>query len=56
MTTASTNNHQQFTTFFHKMLQNGIYLPPSPYEAWFISLAHTQQDIQKTLQAAQASI
>ncbi len=56
MTTASANNHEQFTTFFHKMLQNGIYLPPSPYEAWFISLAHTEKDIQNTLQAARKSL
>ncbi len=56
MTTASANNHEQFTTFFHKMLQNGIYLPPSPYEAWFISLAHTTQDINQTLQAARKSL
>lgn len=56
MTTASTNNHEQFKTFFHKMLQNGIYLPPSPYEAWFISLAHTTQDINQTLQAARKSL
>ena len=56
MTTASTNNHEQFKTFFHKMLQNGIYLPPSPYEAWFISLAHTTKDINQTLQAARKSL
>ncbi len=56
MTTASANNHEQFTTFFHKMLQNGIYLPPSPYEAWFISLAHTTKDINQTLQAARKSL
>ncbi len=56
MTTASTNDRAQFTRFFHNMLQQGIYLPPSPFEAWFISLAHTHQDIEKTIQAARKSL
>lgn len=56
MTTASTNDRQQFTRFFHNMLAQGIYLPPSPFEAWFISLAHTHQDIEKTIQAARKSL
>lgn len=41
--------------FFIKMLEHGIYLAPSAYEAMFISLAHTAGDIQKTIQAAQKS-
>ena len=56
MTTASANDQKQFTHFFHNMLKQGIYLPPSPYEAWFISLAHTHQDIQKTIQATRNSL
>ena len=56
MTTANTNNRQQFTRFFHNMLAQGIYLPPSPFEAWFISLAHTTQDIETTIQAARKSL
>ena len=56
MTTASANDQKQFTRFFHNMLKQGIYLPPSPYEAWFISLAHTHQDIQKTIQATRNSL
>ena len=56
MTTAATNDRQQFTRFFHNMLAQGIYLPPSPFEAWFISLAHTHQDIEKTIQAARKSL
>jgi glutamate-1-semialdehyde 2,1-aminomutase len=35
------------------MLKQGIYLAPSAYEAMFISLAHTKQDIEKTINAAQ---
>ena len=30
-----------FTRFFHAMLEGGIYLPPSAFEAWFVSTAHT---------------
>jgi glutamate-1-semialdehyde 2,1-aminomutase len=34
------------------MLDQGIYLPPSQYEAAFLSAAHTEEDIQKTIAAA----
>jgi glutamate-1-semialdehyde 2,1-aminomutase len=56
MTTASANDRQKFAHFFHNMLANGIYLPPSPFEAWFVSLAHTDQDIDRTLTAARAGL
>jgi glutamate-1-semialdehyde 2,1-aminomutase len=38
------------------MLQRGIYLPPSPYEAWFPSLAHTEEHVDRTIEAAAASL
>jgi glutamate-1-semialdehyde 2,1-aminomutase len=44
-----------FAPFFHEMLRRGIYLPPSPYEAWFVSLAHGENEIAKTLRAAKVS-
>jgi glutamate-1-semialdehyde 2,1-aminomutase len=43
---------EKFKKFFHLMLENGIYLAPSAYEAGFLSLAHTDQDIEDTLVAA----
>jgi len=43
---------EKFKKFFHLMLQEGIYLAPSAFEAGFLSLAHTDQDIEDTLQAA----
>jgi len=46
---------KQFKRFFAEMLNQGIYLAPSAYEAMFISLAHTRQDIEKTITAAQTS-
>ena len=56
MTTASTNDRQQFTRFFHNILAQGIYLPPSPFEAWFVSLAHSDEDIEATIRAVRESL
>lgn len=42
----------QFSNFFNLMLEQGIYLPPSQFEAWFLSTAHSEADINKTLRAA----
>lgn len=43
---------ERFKLFFHSMLEQGVYLAPSAFEAGFLSLAHTQQDILNTLDAA----
>ena len=43
---------EKFKVFFHKMLDQGVYLAPSAFEAGFMSLAHSEQDIEKTLAAA----
>ncbi|MFC1556395.1 glutamate-1-semialdehyde 2,1-aminomutase [candidate division KSB1 bacterium] len=40
-----------FGKYFHAMLGEGIYLAPSAFEAWFISMAHTDMDIKKTIDA-----
>jgi len=45
-----------FAQFFHAMLERGIYLPPSQFEAAFISLAHTSDDIDKTIVAAREAL
>jgi glutamate-1-semialdehyde 2,1-aminomutase len=44
-----------FPTFFHGMLQAGIMLPPSQHEAWFISAAHQDGEIDATLRAARGA-
>ena len=49
---ASKSNTEKFARFFHGMLDNGVYLPPSQYEAAFLSAAHTEQDVQQTIAAA----
>ena len=48
----SAGNIPRFNEFFHAMLQEGIYLAPSAYEAGFVSAAHNEQDIQQTIDAA----
>ena len=42
---------KKYAAYFTSMLQQGIYLPPSQFEAYFISAAHTEEDIAKTLEA-----
>lgn len=46
-------NVERFKQFFHLMLKKGIYLAPSAFEAGFVSSAHSAQDIEKTLAAAE---
>jgi len=46
-------NVKRFNQFFHLMLAQGIYFAPSAFEAGFMSAAHTEQDIELTLQAAE---
>ncbi|WP_029814822.1 glutamate-1-semialdehyde aminotransferase, partial [Yersinia pestis] len=43
---------ERFKRFFHLMLEEGVYLAPSAFEAGFMSLAHSNEDIQKTVNAA----
>src|SRR5690606_21405817 len=45
-------NIPRFNQFFHGLLKRGVYLAPASYEAGFMSVAHTEEDIGKTLQAA----
>lgn len=53
---AKTADTKSFSVYFREMLQRGIYLAPSQFEAAFISTAHTEDDIAKTLQAAEESL
>lgn len=40
-----------YGSYFHEMLKNGIYLPPAQFEAFFISTAHSKEDLDKTIKA-----
>jgi glutamate-1-semialdehyde 2,1-aminomutase len=45
-------DQERFKRFFHGMLEQGIYLAPSSFEAGFVSAAHSDKDIEQTLNAA----
>jgi glutamate-1-semialdehyde 2,1-aminomutase len=49
---AKSSDTDKFASFFRSILKAGIYLPPSQFEACFISAAHTRQDLDKTIEAA----
>ena len=44
-----------FNRFFHGMLERGVYLAPSAFEAGFISIAHSEENIAETLEAARGA-
>lgn len=48
--TAASANNALFNKFFHSMLANGVYLPPSAFETWFISNALSYEDIDYTVE------
>lgn len=50
--TASEQDREAFAAYFHGMLDRGVYLPPSPFEALFLSGAMTDQDVDRTVQDA----
>jgi glutamate-1-semialdehyde 2,1-aminomutase len=54
--TANSTDQELFRDFFHEMLQRGIYLPPSPFESWFLANSLSQDMIDKTIAAAEKSI
>jgi glutamate-1-semialdehyde 2,1-aminomutase len=49
-------DHEAYARFFHGMLDREVYLPPSGYEAWFLSTAHGHAEIERTLDAARAAV
>lgn len=46
----------RYGRFFHAMLKRGVHLPPSAFEAWFLSLAHGRRQIERTVRAARAAL
>src|SRR5260221_8597325 len=53
---ATSADAQRYAAFFRGMLTRGVYPPPSQFEAWFLSAAHTVRDVDKTTQAARGAI
>ena len=54
--TANRSDTERFGQFFRSMLSRGINLPPSQFEAWFLSFAHNDSDLEKTLDACAATV
>lgn len=54
--TAAKSDTATFGKFYRAMLERGIYLPPSQYEAIFVGASHSEEDIQRTVEAAAASL
>ncbi|WP_443633040.1 glutamate-1-semialdehyde 2,1-aminomutase [Candidatus Marifrigoribacter sp. Uisw_064] len=54
--TAQTSDTKKFKTFFWNMIENGIFLPPSQYEAWFLSTVLSEKDLKKTENGIKASM
>ena len=49
-------DHEKFGRFFRGMLDRGVYLPPSGYEAWFVSTSHDDKSIEDTIDAAKETL
>jgi glutamate-1-semialdehyde 2,1-aminomutase len=50
---AAASDHDRYARFFHAMLDGSVYLPPSGFEAWFLSTAHDDRDLERTLELAE---
>jgi glutamate-1-semialdehyde 2,1-aminomutase len=53
---ATSANAEHYGRFFRGMLARGVYPPPSQFEAWFLSAAHTTKDVDRTITAAKAAM
>jgi glutamate-1-semialdehyde 2,1-aminomutase len=49
-------DRESWVTFFRSMLEQGILLPPSPYEAWFLSTKHDEPTVTRILEAVDRSL
>lgn len=54
--TASTANNELFKDYFHAMLDQGVYLPPSAFESWFLNNALTNEDLDNTIDATKNAL
>ncbi len=54
--TVAKSDREGFARVFHNMLDEGVYLLPSPFEALFVSLVHKKADIERTIEAVRNSL
>ena len=50
-TDADSTDRERFAAFFRALIDEGVWIPPSQFEAWFVSVAHTDNDIDRTIEA-----
>ena len=48
---AKHSNIQMFNAYFHELLRQGVFIPPSQFETCFVSLAHSEEDLKLTMSA-----
>jgi glutamate-1-semialdehyde 2,1-aminomutase len=53
---AKRSDTRRYAKYFHGLLERGVYIAPSQYEAGFVSLAHTKRDLDRTVAAAKAAL
>ena len=53
---AALSDRGAFADYFHAMLERGVSLPPSQFEAMFVSAAHSEADVDRTLEAARGAL
>jgi glutamate-1-semialdehyde 2,1-aminomutase len=53
---ASRSDREVFGRLFAGLLDNGVYIAPSPFEAWFVGTAHSDHDVEETLSAVRAAL
>jgi glutamate-1-semialdehyde 2,1-aminomutase len=53
---AKTSDTELFGKFFNSMLENGVFLPPSQFEAAFVSYVHNDFELSKTLEATEKAV
>ena len=53
---ATSANTERYARFFRSMLARNVYPPPSQFEAWFLSTAHTAKDVDLTIRAAREAM
>jgi glutamate-1-semialdehyde 2,1-aminomutase len=53
---ASACDLERYGALFRGLLERGVYVPPSQFEAWFVSLAHGEEEIERTAQAVSGAL
>ena len=53
---ATASDTAAYAAFFRGMLRRGVYPPPSQFEGWFLSAAHSERDVDRTIRAARSAL